>query len=104
VTVLRDFIGYGASPPDPRWPGGKRVALSLVLNYEEGGENTPLEGDPASEAFLHEVVGAPPTEGRRNLNTESMFEFGSRAGFRRVPPSFTAYGGPALRLSPWNRG
>jgi putative urate catabolism protein len=80
----RDLVGYGASPPDPQWPGGSRLALSFVLNYEEGGENTPLEGDPASEAFLHEVVGAPPTVGRRNLNTESMFEFGSRAGFWRV--------------------
>jgi putative urate catabolism protein len=90
----RDFVGYGASPPDPRWPGGARLAVSFVLNYEEGGENTPLEGDPASEAFLHEVVGAPPTEGRRNLNTESMFEFGSRAGFWRVHRVFTKHGLP----------
>jgi putative urate catabolism protein len=60
------------------------LALSFVLNYEEGGERTPLEGDPESEAYLHEVVGAPPTVGRRNLNTESMFEYGSRAGFWRV--------------------
>ncbi len=90
----RDLVGYGATPPDPRWPDGARVALSFVLNYEEGGENTPLEGDPASEAFLHEVVGAPPTEGRRNLNTESMFEFGSRAGFWRVHRIFTAQGLP----------
>ena len=82
----RDLVGYGAAPPDPRWPGGARLALSFVLNYEEGGENTPLEGDPASEAFLHEVVGAPPTVGRRNLNTESMFEFGSRVGLLARPP------------------
>ena len=65
-----------------------------MLNYEEGGEHTPLEGDPASEAFLHEVVGAPPTVGRRNLNTESMFEYGSRAGFWRVHRIFTAHGLP----------
>jgi putative urate catabolism protein len=90
----RDLVGYGSSPPDPRWPGGARLALSFVLNYEEGGENTPLEGDPASEAFLHEVVGAPPTVGRRNLNTESMFEFGSRAGFWRVHRIFTKHGLP----------
>jgi putative urate catabolism protein len=90
----RDLVGYGATPPDPAWPGGARVALSFVLNYEEGGENTPLEGDRASEAFLHEVVGAPPTIGRRNLNTESMFEFGSRAGFWRVHRIFTAHGMP----------
>jgi putative urate catabolism protein len=87
----RDFIGYGQHPPDPRWPVGARLALSFVLNYEEGGENTPLEGDPASEAYLHEVVGAPATIGLRNLNTESMFEFGSRAGFWRVHRIFTKY-------------
>ncbi len=90
----RDLVGYGASPPDPQWPGGARLALSFVLNYEEGGENTPLEGDPASEAFLHEVVGAPATVGRRNLNTESMFEFGSRAGFWRVHRIFAKHGLP----------
>ncbi len=90
----RDLVGYGADPPDPRWPDGKRVALSLVLNYEEGGENTPLEGDPASEAYLHEVVGAPPTVGRRNLNTESMFELGSRVGFWRVHRLVTSFGMP----------
>ena len=90
----RDLVGYGADPPDPRWPEGKRVALSLVLNYEEGGENTPLEGDPASEAYLHEVIGAPATVGRRNLNTESMFEFGSRVGFWRVHRVVTSFGLP----------
>jgi putative urate catabolism protein len=90
----RDLVGYGAQPPDPGWPGGARVALSFVLNYEEGGENTPLEGDPASEAFLHEVVGAPATVGRRNLNTESMFEYGSRVGFWRVHRLFSAHGLP----------
>ncbi len=88
----RDFVGYGETPPDPAWPDGARLALNFVLNYEEGGENTPLEGDPASEAFLHEVVGAPPTVGRRNLNTESMFEYGSRAGFWRVHRIFTKHG------------
>ena len=87
----RDLVGYGRNPPDPRWPGGSRLAVSFVLNYEEGGEQTPLEGDPSSEAYLHEVVGAPPTVGRRNLNTESMFEYGSRAGFWRVHGIFTAH-------------
>jgi len=82
--MSRDLVGYGQHPPDPEWPGGARLAVSFVLNYEEGGERTPLEGDPESEAYLHEVVGAPPTVGRRNLNAESMFEFGSRAGFWRV--------------------
>ena len=61
----RDMVGYGQQPPDPRWPNGARIALSFVLNYEEGGERTPLEGDPTSEAFLHEVINAPPKVGRR---------------------------------------
>ena len=95
----RDLVGYGASPPDPGWPGGKRVALNIVLNYEEGGENTPLEGDPASEAYLHEVIGAPATVGRRNLNTESMFEFGSRVGFWRVHRVVTSVGVPLTVLA-----
>jgi putative urate catabolism protein len=92
--TARDLVGYGERPPDPRWPDGARLALNFVLNYEEGGENTPLEGDPASEAFLHEVVGAPPTIGRRNMNTESMFEYGSRAGFWRVHRIFRKHGLP----------
>jgi putative urate catabolism protein len=90
----RDLVGYGRVPPDPRWPGGARLAVSFVLNYEEGGERTPLEGDAASEAFLHEVVGAPPSLGRRNLGTESMFEYGSRVGFWRVHRIFTEHGLP----------
>jgi putative urate catabolism protein len=90
----RDLVGYGASPPDPQWPGGARIAVNLVLNYEEGGENTPLDGDAASEAYLHEVVGAPATVGRRNLNAESMFEYGSRAGFWRVHRIVTGHGVP----------
>jgi putative urate catabolism protein len=90
----RDLVGYGEHPPDPRWPGGARLALSFVLNYEEGGERTPIEGDPEAEAFLHEVVGAPATVGQRNLNVESMFEYGSRAGFWRVHRIFREYGLP----------
>jgi putative urate catabolism protein len=90
----RELVGYGEHPPDPRWPDGARLALSFVLNYEEGGERTPLEGDPEAEAFLHEVVGAPATVGRRNLNVESMFEFGSRAGFWRVQRIFRKHGLP----------
>jgi len=90
----REYIGYGATPPDPQWPDGARLALSFVLNYEEGGERTIMEGDGESESFLHEVVGAPPTVGRRNLNTESMFEYGSRAGFWRIHRIFTSHGLP----------
>jgi putative urate catabolism protein len=92
--VERDLVGYGERPPDARWPGGARLALSFVLNYEEGGESSVLEGDPAAEAFLHEVVGAPATVGRRNPNVESMFEFGSRSGFWRVYRIFTRHGLP----------
>ena len=92
--TVRDLVGYGEQSPDPRWPGGARLAVSFVLNYEEGGERTPLEGDSESESFLHEVVGAAPTVGRRNLNTESMFEFGSRAGFWRVHRTFVKHGLP----------
>jgi putative urate catabolism protein len=92
--VERDLVGYGERPPDARWPGGARLALSFVLNYEEGGESSVLEGDTAAEAFLHEVVGAPATVGRRNPNVESMFEFGSRSGFWRVYRIFTRHGLP----------
>jgi allantoinase len=90
----RDLVGYGPSPPDPRWPGGARVALSFVLNYEEGGERSVLEGDGESESYLHEVVGAPPVVGARSLTTESGFEFGSRVGFWRVHRIFTKHGLP----------
>src|SRR4051794_3375923 len=80
----RDLIGYGRNPPDPRWPGGARVAVQFVLNYEEGGENSILHGDKASEAFLSDVLGAQPWPGQRHMNVESMFEYGPRAGFWRV--------------------
>jgi putative urate catabolism protein len=90
----RDLVGYGAQPPDPRWPNGARLALSFVLNYEEGGERTPLEGDAEAETFLHEVIGGEAVPGRRNPNAESMFEFGSRAGFWRVHRIFTRHGVP----------
>ncbi|MGO1120486.1 allantoinase PuuE [Rhodovibrionaceae bacterium A322] len=80
----RDFIGYGATPPDPQWPGGARLAVQFVINYEEGGENCVLDGDPASEAFLSEVIGTEPFPNQRNLNIESIYEYGSRAGFWRL--------------------
>jgi len=80
----RDMIGYGASPPDASWPGGARIAVSLVLNYEEGGENCILHGDAASEAFLSEIVGAQPWPGQRHWNMESVYDYGARAGFWRL--------------------
>jgi len=80
----RDMIGYGRSPPDPRWPDGAVVAVQFVVNYEEGGESNVLHGDPASEAFLSEIVGAEAWPGMRHMNMESLYEYGSRAGFWRL--------------------
>lgn len=104
----RDLKGYGRTPPDPKWPGGARLALQIVMNYEEGAENTLLNGDPASEAFLSEIIGAPALPGQRNMNMESIYEYGARAGFWRLWRLFTernlpitVYGvGKALELNP----
>ena len=87
-TYPRDLAGYGRNPPDPRWPGRARVAVQFVLNYEEGGESSVLHGDPASEAFLSDVLGAQPWPGQRHMNVESMYEYGSRAGFWRIWRAF----------------
>jgi OHCU decarboxylase len=86
--------GYGANPPDPKWPGGAHVAVQFVVNYEEGGENCILHGDAASEAFLSEVVGAAPWPGKRHWNMESIYEYGARAGFWRLHRMFTEAGVP----------
>jgi putative urate catabolism protein len=86
----RDLIGYGGRPPDPRWPGDARLALSLVMNYEEGGESSILHGDRRSETYLQEVVGLAPLEGDRNLTVESLYEYGSRAGLWRLLRLFAA--------------
>ena len=80
----RDMGGYGPEAPAADWPGGARIAISLVLNYEEGGENCILHGDAASEAFLSEIVGAQPWPGQRHWNMESIYEYGARAGFWRL--------------------
>jgi putative urate catabolism protein len=88
----RDLRGYGRNPPDPRWPGAARVAVQFVVNFEEGGENSILHGDAGSEAFLSDVLGAPSWKGRRHPNVESMFEYGSRAGFWRLWRGFGARG------------
>ncbi|MGB5916024.1 MAG: allantoinase PuuE [Phormidesmis sp.] len=85
----RDLIGYGQHPPHPQWPNQARLALQFVINYEEGGENCILHGDAASESFLSEIIGAEPLLGVRNLNMESMYEYGSRAGFWRLHRLFT---------------
>ncbi|RWM15749.1 MAG: allantoinase PuuE [Mesorhizobium sp.] len=85
----RDMRGYGANPPDPKWPAGAHVAVQFVVNYEEGGENCVLHGDKASEAFLSEIVGAAPWPGQRHWNMESIYEYGARAGFWRLLRLFT---------------
>ncbi|MFO1067442.1 MAG: allantoinase PuuE [Geminicoccaceae bacterium] len=90
----RDMIGYGRTPPDAQWPGGARVAVQIVLNYEEGGENNVLHGDAASEAFLSDITGAQPIQGARHVNMESIYEYGSRAGFWRLWRLFTERGIP----------
>jgi putative urate catabolism protein len=87
----RDLIGYGDKPPKPKWPGGARLALNFVLNYEEGGENAILHGDKASEAFLSEIIGAPALEGVRHMSMESIYEYGSRVGVWRILQLFARY-------------
>ena len=86
----RNMQGYGGRPPAADWPGGARVAVQFVLNYEEGGENCVLHGDAASEAFLSEITGAQPWAGMRHWNMESIYEYGARAGFWRVHEMFTS--------------
>ena len=80
----RDLAGYGAHPPDPQWPDGARIALQVVLNYEEGGENCVLHGDAASESFLSEIIGADARRDVRHLSMESIYEYGSRVGVWRL--------------------
>jgi putative urate catabolism protein len=105
----RDLAGYRGDPPDPRWPNGARIAVQFVLNLEEGGENCVLHGDPASETFLSEIIGAVPFEGARHMSMESIYEYGSRAGIWRVLDLFRERGAPltvfavahAARRTPW---
>jgi OHCU decarboxylase len=90
TTYPRDLLGYGHTPPHSQWPGGAQIAVQFVINYEEGGENCVLHGDPASEAFLSEIVGAQPWPGMRHMNMDSIYEYGSRAGYWRLFRMFTA--------------
>jgi len=104
----RDLLGYAGSPPDPRWPGGARIAINFVLNYEEGGERSILHGDAESENRLSDLAAAAPLRNARDLNMESAYEYGARVGLwrllqifrgRRVP--FTVYAvGMALERNP----
>lgn len=107
-AYVRDFVGYGGNLPDPQWPGDARIAISFVLNYEEGGENTVLNGDAGSETYLHETPGGAARIGQRDLNVETVYEYGARAGFWRIMEmfrernmNFTCYGvGLALEKNP----
>ena len=90
----REMIGYGANPPQAQWPNGAKIAVSFVLNYEEGGENCILHGDAASEAFLSEIIGAQPIVGARHMNMESIYEYGSRAGVWRLLRLFQEFDMP----------
>ncbi|RZF64086.1 allantoinase PuuE [Sphingomonas populi] len=87
--MTRDLTGYGAAPPDPHWPSSARIAVQFVINYEEGAENSVLNGDAGSEKFLSEMVGAG-SHPARAMAMESLYEYGSRAGFWRLHRLFTA--------------
>ena len=92
-TYPRDLVGYGRNPPHANWPGRARVAVQFVLNYEEGGENCVLHGDPGSEQFLSEIIGAAAYPDR-HLSMESIYEYGSRAGVWRILREFERRGLP----------
>ena len=83
----RDMIGYGSKTPIIKWPNGAKIALQIVLNYEEGAENCVLHGDKMSEVFLSEIIGAQPIKGR-HVNMESFYEYGSKRGFWRLHELF----------------
>lgn len=90
LTKMRDLVGYGATPPAANWPKSARIAIQFVINYEEGGENSILNGDEGSEAFLSDMIGARSHTGARSMAMESLYEYGSRAGFWRLHRTFTS--------------
>jgi len=94
LSYPRDLSGYGGTPPQADWPGGARIAVQFVLNYEEGGENCILHGDQASETFLSEIIGAPPFLSARHMSMESIYEYGARAGVWRLLDLFKSRGAP----------
>ena len=87
------MVGYKNNPPNPKWPNGARLAVQFVLNYEEGGENNTLHGDPHSETFLSEIIGAEAFS-NRHMSMESIYEYGSRAGFWRLRSLFNEFNFP----------
>jgi len=94
TSYPRDLIGYGRDPPHADWPGGARIAIQMVLNYEEGGENCILHGDPASEAFLSDMINPAPVQNARHMSMEQIYEYGSRAGVWRLLRLFDRYKTP----------
>ena len=92
MTYPRDLVGYGEHPPDPKWPGDARLAVQIVMNYEEGSEYSIPDGDETSETYLTEVPGATLGPGKRDLIVESIYEYGSRAGFWRLMRIFKERG------------
>src|ERR1700745_2210842 len=87
----RDYVGYGAQPPDPRWHGGARIAVNINLNFEGGGERSVLDGDGVSEGVLNDI-GFPSLTGLRSPMVESVFEYGSRVGGWRLLRLFRRFG------------
>ena len=87
----RDLIGYGRTPPAANWPNDARIAVQFVLNYEEGGENSVLHGDPGAETFLSEIINAAPVPAARHMSMESIYEYGSRVGVWRILRLFKKY-------------
>ena len=89
MSEKRNFIGYGNNLPKFKWVNNSKIAVQFVLNYEEGAENSVLNGDNQSEIFLSEIIGAEPVVGHRHMNMESIYEYGSRRGFWRIYNEFT---------------
>lgn len=106
--AARDMVGYGPHLPDAQWPGGAKIAISFVLNYEEGGEHTLLNGDDHSEAFLSESGATGAARPGRNVGVESGYEYGAHRGFWRIlhlfkerSLTFTSWAiGRAVELNP----
>ncbi|WAC57535.1 allantoinase PuuE [Gordonia sp. SL306] len=94
-TYPRDLRGYAEQPPMWRWPGGKKLAVSVVINWEEGAEHNVLHGDDSSENGGCDVADGRPRFGARDLRTESMYNFGTRVGVWRLLDILDAYRVPA---------
>ena len=90
MSYPRDLIGYGNNPPQANWPNGAKLALQIIVAYEEGSENCILHGDAGSENFISDIIGAPSLLGVRNMNMESLYEYGTRVGFWRIFNEFKA--------------